>query len=78
MNKNWRRIFAVVSVVLPAVGFVGYTSFVAQADDYRPPLQELRIFSDVYTHVKTEYVEEVDDKALLEGAIRGMMAVLDP
>jgi len=42
------------------------------------PLGELRNLSEVFGRVKEDYVEEVDDKKLLEGAIRGMLASLDP
>lgn len=44
----------------------------------RVPLQELRAFSEVFGRIKKEYVEAVDDKTLLEYAIRGMLAGLDP
>ncbi|PCI08257.1 MAG: peptidase S41, partial [Gammaproteobacteria bacterium] len=42
------------------------------------PLNELRNFSDIFARIKTDYVEEVDDKTLLEHAIRGMLSGLDP
>lgn len=42
------------------------------------PLEELRTFTDVFAKIKNDYVEEVDDRKLLEDAIRGMLAGLDP
>ncbi len=42
------------------------------------PLQELRTFTDIFDHIRRNYVEEVDDKTLLENAIRGMLSGLDP
>jgi carboxyl-terminal processing protease len=42
------------------------------------PLKELRIFAEVLGRIKTDYVEPVNDKALIESAIRGMLAGLDP
>lgn len=42
------------------------------------PLDELRTFSEVFGKIKADYVEEVDDKTLLENAIRGMLSGLDP
>ena len=42
------------------------------------PLEELRTFSDVYARIKNDYVEEVEDKELIENAIRGMLSGLDP
>ncbi len=42
------------------------------------PLEELRTFTEVFHRIKTDYVEEVEDKTLLENAIKGMLAGLDP
>lgn len=42
------------------------------------PLSELRSLSEVFGRIKQDYVEPVDDKKLLEGAIRGMLTSLDP
>ncbi len=42
------------------------------------PLDEIRTFTEVFAKIKSDYVEEVGDKALLENAIRGMLANLDP
>ncbi len=40
--------------------------------------KELDTFMEVYSQVKANYVEKVDDKTLMEGAIQGMLAALDP
>lgn len=42
------------------------------------PLEQLRTFTDVYSRIKENYVEEVEDEKLLEFAIRGMLTGLDP
>ena len=42
------------------------------------PLKELRTFAEVFGRIKSDYVEGVDDKKLLESAIRGMLSGLDP
>lgn len=42
------------------------------------PLNELRTFADVFDRIKQAYVEDVDDKTLLENAIKGMLTELDP
>lgn len=44
----------------------------------RLPLNELRIFAEAFHRVSTAYVEKIDDKTLLEHAIKGMLAELDP
>src|SRR3954447_20823734 len=40
--------------------------------------QELEKFMSVYERVKANYVDKVDDHALIKGAIDGMLASLDP
>jgi len=42
------------------------------------PLDDLRKFTDVFSRIKEAYVEEVSDRQLLESAIKGMLADLDP
>ncbi|WP_174287335.1 S41 family peptidase [Sphingomonas bacterium] len=43
-------------------------------DTYR----EFDQFIDVFNRVKADYVDKVDDKTLIKGAIQGMLAALDP
>lgn len=42
------------------------------------PLDDLRKFTEVFSRIKAAYVEEVDDRQLLESAIKGMLSDLDP
>ena len=42
------------------------------------PLEDLRVFTKSYDHIRKSYVKEIDDKTLLEYAIRGMLDELDP
>ena len=42
------------------------------------PYEELRTFTEVLDRIKNDYVEDVDDKTLLENAIQGMLTGLDP
>ncbi len=39
---------------------------------------DLKIFTDVLAIVQRDYVREVDNRKLVEGAIKGMLATLDP
>jgi carboxyl-terminal processing protease len=52
------------------------TSAMAAVDsaNYR----EFAQFMEVYNRVKADYVDKVDDKTLIKGAIQGMLASLDP
>jgi carboxyl-terminal processing protease len=42
------------------------------------PLEDIRVFTEVYAKVKSDYVEDVKDKTLLENSIKGMINGLDP
>ena len=42
------------------------------------PFEDIKIFTEVFGKVKSDYVETVDDKKLLQDAIHGMLAGLDP
>ncbi len=49
-------------------------SSTSSAETYRL----LNLFGDVFEQVKAKYVEDVDDKQLIEAAINGMLTSLDP
>jgi carboxyl-terminal processing protease len=42
------------------------------------PFRNLGVFARALAHIESSYVEEVDQDALVRGAIRGMVATLDP
>lgn len=57
----------------------------AQDEPAEPPssqtqltLDDLRTFTDVFNQARRNYVDEVDDRTLLEAAMRGMLTELDP
>src|SRR5690348_13568664 len=50
----------------------------AAANSDTPDLADIRAFTRVYSMVKQAYVDKVDDKTLMQSAIRGMLAGLDP
>ncbi|KDE38860.1 MAG: S41 family peptidase [Nitrincola lacisaponensis] len=52
----------------------------AEGDSTAPsiPVEELRLFAEVFDRIKSAYVEPVTDQQLLEDAIRGMLSGLDP
>ncbi len=58
---------ALVPVATGAMASVDSTSY-----------RELETFMEVYNRVKAEYVDKVDDKTLVKGAIEGMLSALDP
>lgn len=52
----------------------GGAAVAAAADVYR----DLNLFGDVFEKVRTDYVEKPDDKKMVEAAVSGMLASLDP
>ncbi|MFT7414146.1 MAG: carboxyl-terminal processing protease [Methylophagaceae bacterium] len=69
----------ITGTVLGASLIFGQMVFADKADT-KPdlPLEELRAFSEIFGRIKNNYVEPVEDKELLQNAIRGMLAGLDP
>lgn len=49
-----------------------------QAEAAPLPLNEVRMFTEAMDRIRLSYVEEIDDRTLLEYAIKGMLAGLDP
>jgi len=63
------------TVTLFTTGFVvGHQTAHAKPDTY----EELRSFTRALELIRNNYVEEPDTKELMQGAIRGMLASLDP
>jgi len=60
--------------VQPRVEGLAATAKAATADTYR----QLNLFGDVFERVRADYVEKPDDAKLIESAINGMLAGLDP
>jgi carboxyl-terminal processing protease len=42
------------------------------------PIEDLRVFSEVFGRIKSDYVESVEDRKLIKEAINGMLTGLDP
>src|SRR5579885_1772777 len=58
----------------PRMILIGARAQAAAADTYR----QLNLFGDVFERVRADYVEKPDDAKLIETAINGMLAGLDP
>jgi carboxyl-terminal processing protease len=58
----------------PRMILIGARAQAAAADTYR----QLNLFGDVFERVRADYVEKPDDGKLIESAINGMLAGLDP
>ncbi|HBW84922.1 MAG TPA: peptidase S41 [Gammaproteobacteria bacterium] len=71
-----RRVsITLVLCVLTAAPLFGH----GQQSELLPlPLDEVRMFTEALDRIRMAYVEEIDDKTLLENAIKGMLSGLDP
>lgn len=49
-----------------------------ESADKDGPYPKLDVFAKVLSYVKNNYIEDVDDSTLIYGAVRGMVATLDP
>jgi carboxyl-terminal processing protease len=58
----------------PRMILIGASAKAAAADTYR----QLNLFGDVFERVRADYVEKPNDGKLIETAINGMLAGLDP
>jgi C-terminal processing protease CtpA/Prc len=58
----------------PRIMLDGARAQTVDADTYR----QLSLFGDVFERVRADYVEKPDDSKLIESAINGMLAGLDP
>ena len=65
---------ATAFVALPIGAFLGAQAKAQSSETY----QYLDLFGEVLELVKANYVEDVDDKDLIEAAINGMLTSLDP
>ncbi len=80
MAKERFSTILISGLTLTAILFVGI--FIGKGGD-RPgyaseSYEELQVFAEVLSQVKKHYVEETKTKDLVQGALRGMLAGLDP
>ncbi|SBV37606.1 Periplasmic carboxyl-terminal protease [uncultured Stenotrophomonas sp.] len=78
---------ALLFALSPAIGLAQDVPDKASAGDNpdakesvtsKVPLEEVRRFVAVYNAVRAAYVEPVDDRALMQSAVRGLLLDLDP
>lgn len=81
MNSTTRSFLVLTVGLLLGISIsIGHGVFAKKEDaDFSSlPLNELRSLTEVFGRIKQDYVEQVSDKELLDNAIRGMLAGLDP
>ena len=80
MHKKFQQ--AGLLAIGAALGVAASLHFSAVADRQASvlqlPVDDLRLFSEVFGRIKSDYVEPVEDRKLLKEAINGMLTGLDP
>lgn len=80
MGKKFQQVGLVA--LGAALGVAASLHFSAVADRQTSslmlPVDDLRLFSEVFGRIKSDYVEPVEDRKLLKEAINGMLTGLDP
>lgn len=79
MSSKAQKIGLVLLGAIVGVSLSLNYSAVAEKSVQQPlPIEELRTLSEVFGSIKSNYVENVDDRKLIKEAINGMVSGLDP
>ncbi len=74
--------FAMAALGGTLAGFIATTyvaaPLLAQESKETSVYEQLDLFGDIFERIRAQYVEEVDEKELIEAAIGGMLQSLDP
>ena len=79
MKKNTRlQNFGLVLAGAVSASLLWHAFGVAGAASNADTYKQLNLFGDVFDRVRSDYVEEPDEQQMIEAAINGMLASLDP
>ena len=80
MNKRFFKVAILAAVIiLASLPFLpSMDSAAAEKNNGAETYRLLNLFGDVFERVRSDYVEKISDKKLVEAAITGMLASLDP
>lgn len=78
LHKLRTSTFFIAGLLIGLSMAIGHSVYALKDNEKAIPFEDLQAFTDVFSRIKSDYVESVDDKKLLEDAIRGMLSGLDP
>lgn len=79
MRGKFRNFSLIAFGAIIGIAVSLHFSAVANKDVDSPlPIDELRAFTEVFGKIKSDYVEPIEDKKLINEAINGMLSGLDP
>ncbi len=76
MKKVAKPTLVILTIIVAALLLV--RSYAGQSAASSPDYKQLRLFREVMGIVQKDYVKEVSDKELIQGALTGMLQSLDP
>ena len=74
-NRKLLRLILIIAILGALIGMASNRKVSAITDNV---YEDLRVFTDVFTHLQKDYVEETKNRTLIYGAIQGMLNTLDP
>ncbi|MFQ5841182.1 MAG: S41 family peptidase [Thermodesulfobacteriota bacterium] len=74
-NRKLLLLILIISILGVLIGTASNRKVSAITDDL---YEDLRVLTDVFTHLQKDYVEETENRTLIYGAIKGMLNTLDP
>lgn len=78
-SHSFRKLLILLLLIFSCLAFAQEESMPdTEEPELQLPLDEVRIFTEVLNRIRNAYVEPIDDKTLLENAIKGMLAGIDP
>ncbi len=67
-----------VGLLCSALSATSYAQTPSPEEPLPLPFEEVRIFAEAFDNIRNSYVRDIDDKTLIEYAIKGMLSGLDP
>lgn len=78
MKKAMMAAFGGAALGLLATSQIAGPLLAQEAQNSTNVYEQLDLFGDIFERIRGQYVEDVDDKELIEAAINGMLTSLDP
>lgn len=72
-----KKTLCIIFIIIPPL-LAGSINVLGASDDMEETYKNLEVFSNVLSIVQQDYVDDVDTKTTIEGAIKGMLSSLDP
>ena len=72
------KAYRILAAVVVACWLISPVPVSAQQGNTSETYRQLNLFGEVFERVRSDYVEDVTDKKLIEDAINGMLSALDP